>query len=137
MTIDDLVPEAALVPPPGQPDRAAFQRWLMVIVGSIYPTFLYGDFPERWVDAKNDQAMLLQRTDEQRKMLWRYIEEQTRAGPWFLGQRFSALDLCVWVMRHWRPRRAWFAENCPTLDAAADSANTLPALSPVRDRNFA
>lgn len=136
ITLDDLVPEAGLVPPPGDPARADFLRWLQVIMGSIYPTFLYGDFPERWVDSEADRALLVERTNRQRENLWRYIESQVAPAPWFLGERFSALDLCIWVMRRWQPRQKWFAANCPKLNAAADVADALPALTEVGARNF-
>jgi GST-like protein len=136
MMLDDLAPEAGLVPAPGEAERAPFLRWLMLIMGSIYPTLLYGDFPDRWVPGEAAQAALVARTDRHRETLWQYLEAQTEPDPWVLGQRFSALDLCVWVMRRWRPRREWFRSNCPGLDAAADAADALAALAPVRERNF-
>ena len=37
-----------------------------------------------------------------------------------------AIDLFLAVMTHWRPRRAWFAQQAPKLHAAALAAETLP-----------
>lgn len=136
ITIDDMAPEAGLVPPPGEPARAEFLRWLQVIMSSIYPTFLYGDFPERWVDDAAARTQLVERTNRQRENLWRYIESQIAPAPWFLGERFSALDLCIWVMRTWQPRQKWFAANCPGLTAAADAVDAMPALAEVHKNNF-
>ncbi|MBZ4236614.1 hypothetical protein LAM40_24290, partial [Mycobacterium tuberculosis] len=34
--------------PAGDPARARFLRLLVWIVANIYPTFTYGDYPERW-----------------------------------------------------------------------------------------
>ncbi|WP_202864448.1 glutathione S-transferase [Klebsiella pneumoniae] len=41
-------PGAGLAPAPGDPARARFLRLLVWIVANIYPTFTYGDYPERW-----------------------------------------------------------------------------------------
>ncbi len=57
-------------------------------------------------------------------------------GRWFLGERFSALDVYVGIMTHWRPGRAWFAEHCPRLHAIAEAVDRLPALAPVWAANF-
>jgi GST-like protein len=47
--IADRAPAAALVPPPGDPTRDAFLRWLVFIVANVYPMYTVGDFPERFV----------------------------------------------------------------------------------------
>jgi len=53
-----------------------------------------------------------------------------------LGRRFSALDLYVTVMTHWRPGRAWFEAHCPALTAVADQAALEPTVAGVLRRNF-
>jgi GST-like protein len=62
--------------------------------------------------------------------------EQAAIGPWFLGARFSALDIYIAIMTRWRPRRAWFAENCGKLHAIATRADAEPRLNAVWRRNF-
>jgi GST-like protein len=62
--------------------------------------------------------------------------EQGAIGPWFLGESFSALDIYVAVMTRWRPRRAWFSENCVRLHAIAAKADVEPRLGAVLLRNF-
>jgi len=57
-------------------------------------------------------------------------------GPWFLGERRSALDLYVSVMTRWQPRRAWFAEETPRLAAIAAAIDRDPKLAPVWAANF-
>jgi GST-like protein len=64
------------------------------------------------------------------------FEAEIGSGPWVLGECFSALDVYVGVMSHWRPRREWFAAHCPKLDAVAANVVALPALAPVWKRNF-
>lgn len=62
--------------------------------------------------------------------------EATARTPWFLGERFSALDIYVAVMTRWRPRRQWFAENAPQLHSIATRADAVPQLQSVWSRNF-
>ena len=136
LLVNDLAPQAGLVPPPGAPERARFLRWLVFLVAAIYPTFTYGDDPKKWLPDPADAATLRSATDRHRQKLWRQIEAEITPDPWFLGTRFSALDLYVGAMVHWRPRQAWFAEECPKLAAIAVETERLPALTPLFRQHF-
>jgi GST-like protein len=66
---------------------------------------------------------------------WGMVE--TEAGtPWFLGDRFSALDIFVATMTRWRPGRTWFAADAPQLHAIAVAAEAVPRIAEVWRRNF-
>jgi GST-like protein len=127
-------PEAELEPRPGTPERARYLRRLVWLVANVYPTFTYGDYPERWVPAAADE--LKTSTDQYRETLWRSLEAEIGSGPWVLGDRFSALDIYVGAMSHWRPRQTWFEANCPKLAGIAKRADGVPKLRPVWERNF-
>jgi GST-like protein len=73
--------------------------------------------------------------DTYQKALWRMVEPAAQS-PWFLGERFSALDIYLCAMTRWRPNRPWFEENAPKLVAAADRCNELPRLTAVWLRNY-
>ena len=62
--------------------------------------------------------------------------EAEAGAPWFLGDRFSALDLYIAVMTRWRPRRAWFAAHAPKLHGIALAAERVPEIAGVWRRNF-
>jgi GST-like protein len=68
-------------------------------------------------------------------VLWKQLEGEV-AGPWFLGERFSALDLYVGIMTRWRPGREWFAESCPRLHALAEAVDRKRELAAVWAANF-
>ncbi|MGA7540222.1 MAG: glutathione S-transferase family protein [Steroidobacteraceae bacterium] len=134
LLLSERHPQAGLAPPPGTPLRPTFLRRLIWIAANVYPTFTYGDYPERWVGA--DAKSLKTATDTYRERLWREFDSQVSEGSWTLGTDFSALDVYVAVMTHWRPGRVWFAEQCPRLRAIATRADDHPLLSGVLLRNF-
>lgn len=131
IVIDELVPAAKLLPPPGDPLRAQALRWLTFLVTAIYPTFTYGDEFAKWNVGKELRIS----TNEHREKLWRHLDG-VASGPWFLGERFSVIDLYICVMSYWRPRRAWFATHAPKLHAIALAVADIPELAPILDANF-
>jgi len=132
----DRVPAAGLAPPPDDAARDAFLRWLVFIVANVYPMYTVGDDPSRWVSTEAAQKELRASTDAYREKSWRIVEANIAPRPWLLGTRFSALDVYVKVMTHWRPRRDWFKANCPKLMSVALAADKEPRLAAVWQRNF-
>jgi GST-like protein len=131
----DVAGSDALVPAPGDMLRPRFLRWLVFLVANIYPTFTYADDPAPFVTSEAAQAAFRESVDRYAERLWGIMEEEA-AGAWFLGERFSALDIYIAVMTRWRPRRAWFAEHRARLHAIAQHADAQPKLAAVWQRNF-
>jgi GST-like protein len=135
LRLADLAADTTLVPGTGDPQRAAFLRWLIFCVSAIYPTYTYADEPGRFVPDAGARDGFEQRVRDHAKQLYGVLEENARL-PWYLGERFSALDIYVCTMTRWRPRRPWFAEHAPKLTAIAIATDAVPALRPVWARNF-
>jgi GST-like protein len=133
--IDDIAPKAGLIPPKGDPLRASFYRWATFLIAAVYPTYTYGDDPKKWVADEAASKLLRESTDKHRQALWKQLEGEAR-GPWFLGERFSALDLYIAAMTRWRPGVLWFAKNTPKVVEIAKRAAALPAVAPVLAKNF-
>src|SRR5580692_7701286 len=125
----DVAQSAALVPAPGEAERPKFLRWLVFLVTNIYPTFTYIDDPTRFAPAAAADEFAAN-VARYRESLWAMVEDEA-GEEWFLGRRFSALDIYLAVMTRWRPRRAWFAEHCPKLHAIALRAEARPELAQV------
>jgi GST-like protein len=133
--VDDNAPKAGLIPPKGDPLRPAFYRWAAFIIAAVYPTYTYGDDPKKWVADEAGSRLLRESTDRHRQALWKQLEAEAK-GPWFLGERFSALDLYIAAMTRWRPGAPWFAKNTPKVVEIAKRAAALPAVAPVMAKNF-
>lgn len=132
----DQAPASGLVPAPGDAQRAVFLNRLVWFVANIYPTFTFADHPERFLPAEDGAAQLRAAMEARRQMLWRQLEAETIGTPWLLGERLTALDIYVSVMTRWRPKRAWFKDNCPALHVVATRVDDIAALAPIWQENF-
>lgn len=128
-------PERNLAPPRGSTDRAAFLRWLTYWVASPYAVFTYLDRSAEYVPdpaaRAGFEAALRSRLGELIGVL-----NQQAAGPWFLGERFSALDIYTAVFSEWTPGPDWYAVNAPALASIARRVWDIEALKTVHARNF-
>ena len=134
--IQDQVPNVSLIPPKGDPGRPAFYRWAVFLVAAVYPTYTYGDDAKKWVGGDASAgAALRESTNAHRQKLLMQLEAACKA-PHFLGERFSAIDLYLAAMRHWRPGRKWWATEVQKLNAAAEAAIARPEIARVVQRDF-
>jgi GST-like protein len=135
LRLADVTGSTELVPGPTEPQRAAFLRWLVFLVANIYPVFTYADIPTRFVSDETAAKNFRENVDAYQQRLWRIVDGEI-AGPWFFGNRFSALDIYLAVMTHWRPKREWFVRNCPRISACASAVDKLPKLAACWRRNY-
>ena len=135
LLLADLTGKDSLVPGPLAPERGKFLRWVVFIVANIYPTFTYADDPARFISVDAARDPFRAATDAYAQRLWRQVDSHA-GSPWFLGERFSALDIYVDIMTRWRPKRGWFESEAPHLFAIARRADQVAELRPVWARNF-
>jgi len=127
--------DESLVPASGSPERAAFLRWLIFIVANVYPTYTYADDPSRFVaaeDARKDYENTVRAWGER---MYSVLEDNA-GQPWFLGDRFSAIDIYLCLMTRWEPGRKWFEEHAPKLLTIAIAAEQVDELKETWTRNF-
>jgi GST-like protein len=130
----DLARSDALVPGPDAAERARFLGFLVFAVAQVYASFTYADNPARFVAEEAARPPFLAAIAAHREALHGVLEAEAGA-PWFLGARFSALDLYIATMTRWTPRRPWFAAHAPKLVAIAERVDAMPALAAWRARN--
>ena len=112
----DTYPAAGLAPSVlGSAERAQFYKWLAWLSGSVMPMMQHYFYGERMVAPGNAAGALEVKAQAEARLnaLFDQIEAQFagHGGPWFLGDRFSALDPYVFMFCRWsrgfaRPARA-------------------------------
>ena len=130
-------PEANLAPPPGDPRRGQFLRWLNFIPAAIYPMYWVRDVPSRLVgDDEAAQGRIRARTAERIAHCWGVMEGQVDPGRFILGDTLTVLDLYVAVASRWTPSRTRFHQIAPRLGQVARRVAALPALADFWSRRF-
>lgn len=135
LLLAEMTGSDSLVPSPGSDERAKFLRWLIFIVASVYPTYTYGDDPARFVQAKEAQDGYERAVRAWGEKMYTVLENNA-SQPWFLGDRFSAIDIYICVMSKWEPGQQWFEEHAPRLSAIATAAEQVDTLKETWERNF-
>ncbi|AMO22997.1 glutathione S-transferase family protein [Ramlibacter solisilvae] len=101
----DTHPQAGLAPAPGSTERAHFYKWLMWLTNTLQTALIAYFYPQRWVDKGNEAGAAQVKRHAERKvagLLEQLDAELARhAGPWFAGERFSALDPYVFTLCRW------------------------------------
>ncbi|NIA71890.1 glutathione S-transferase family protein [Pelagibius litoralis] len=99
----DCFPEAGLAPPPGSPERAAFDRWLVFMAVNIYTADLRLYYAERYstdpVEIPGIKAAATRDLDRQ----FAIVSAALGSGPFLQGARYSAADLYLLMVSDWYP----------------------------------
>ena len=110
----DSQPAAALAPPLGSAERAAFYKWLFWLSGSVQAMMPHYFYSDRMVAPGNAAGTLEVKAQAEAKLAGYFDQIDTQlashGGPWLLGNQYSALDpytftLCRWSRGMQRPAR--------------------------------
>jgi GST-like protein len=141
LTLADRHPEAGLLPPPGDPDRARVLRWLMVAAAEGYPHVTRYDYPERFSAHPAHAPAIRDRAQAMYRDLWRLVEAEAGltgdpAAPYLLGARFSVADPYLAVLPRWLKGLDWLRETCPRLALLSATVSARPAIAPIWRRHW-
>lgn len=127
--LSDTHPEAGLVPPVGTAERAHFYKWLMWLTNTLQATLITYFYSERSVVPGNAAGAAEVKAQAEVKigtMLDQLDAELARhGGPWFTGEKYSALDAYVLTLCRW------------TRNFSSPAARTRPHLGPYLQRMLA
>jgi glutathione S-transferase len=138
LTVADHFPNARLLPPQASPERGTAYRWLAFMADEIYPMVEISDYPERFAPQGEQAEALRQKARERIRDRLSIVERQV-AGPWFLRNGFSILDIYAAMFSRWRGSigRDWPVDrNIPNLLALAAAVSERELIAPVWQRHF-
>jgi glutathione S-transferase len=109
----DIHPHAQLVPALGTPPRAHFYKWLMWLANTLHATVVPFFYPQRWADDPGAVAQVKSHAEARAGQLLDLLDAELarHAGPWLLGDAYSAADpyalmLGCWTRHFKRPAKA-------------------------------
>lgn len=122
----DTRPQAGLAPAVGTLERAIFYKWLMWLSNTLQAEMPLYFYSERWADGPDGTAQVKRHAEAHIAGMIDQLEGELarHGGPWFLGERFSALDPYVLMLCRWTR-------------GMARPARTLPQLGPYLQRMLA
>ena len=106
MFLCDRHPEAKLAPAVDDPDRGLYLQTLVYFSNSVQNAFQLDYYPDRFADTQNDEASAQRRGIRRLCETWKVIDNQIGTNRWVLGERFSSVDIYLFMLTTWlRPSR--------------------------------
>lgn len=126
----DQNPEAGLAPKVGTPERAKFYQWLTFLTNSLQEELMVWQYPERV--AGDDAAALevIKNGAEARASTFLDVIENhlKQNGPFFLGDRLSAVDFYFVTLSRWARPMANPPRSRPNIAKLLDKVTALPSV---------
>jgi len=102
----DRHPEAGLAPTADDPARGLYLQTLVYFTSSVQNAFQLDYYPDRFADTPEDEPSAQRRGARRLRETWGVIDDQIGDNPWVLGERFSAVDIYLFMLTTWlRPAR--------------------------------
>lgn len=136
MYIADRHPGAGLAPAIEDPARPRYTQWMIHFTNSIQPLYLLYYYPERHTTEPAHAPEIRAKAAEQIGEAWDRIERVLAAGgPYMLGDRFSAADLPVLMLSHWRDAQPDMLARRGKLRWLVELVAARPAVKRVLEQN--
>lgn len=97
----DRHPEAALAPPPDDPQRGQFLQTLVYFSSAVQTAFQLTYYPDRFADTPADEPSAVRRGNRRLKETLSIIDDQIGDNTWLLGDKFSAADIYLLMLTTW------------------------------------
>ena len=121
-------PAAGLAPPPGDPDRPHFLRWMVHLTNTPQAEYQPWFYPHKFAEGDAAQADVKRVAQRRMEANFARIAEQLGQGPYLLGQRFSAADLFLFMLIRWGRAMPRPPRDIPELHALAQRILARPAV---------
>jgi glutathione S-transferase len=125
----DAYPEAGLAPPPGDPDRPTYYRWMAQITNTLQTEFRAWFYPHEFTTDPAGVPAVQTAVGARITAAFERIDALLGDGPWLLGERLSAADLYLLMMTRWGRTLPKPARLLPNIGAHAARLLARPAVA--------
>ncbi len=132
--VAERFPEARLAPPPGDPLRGHYLRWMAWLGNTLHRAWQPVDSPRSITDDPAAHESIRRHGYEQLERIGRYLEGELTRSQWCLGDAYSVADIYLYMLVGWQS----FVEGGYVLGAAAVAAHSArvgarPAIKRARE----
>ena len=136
MHLADSHPQAGLAPPCGSVERAQINRWLSFFAMNVYGPEYLRMRPAFYTTDPSGADGIAEAATAYLTRHYGIFESALGTGPYYLGDRFSILDIYVWmIVQYWGNydgmRRDW-----PKTLRLVETVIERPRIKPVHDAQF-
>ena len=97
----DRHPEAQLAPAADDAERGRYLQTLVYFSNSVQNAFQLSYYPDRFADTSDDELSAQRRGNRRLRETWKVINDQIGDNRWVLGERFSAVDIYLFMLTTW------------------------------------
>lgn len=101
MHLAERAPEVGLVPGPDAPERARFLQWLVFMTNTVQPDILMYYYSARYTTDPEGGGGIKEAAAQRLEEWFAIIENALGAGPYFLGERYTLLDIYLTMLARW------------------------------------
>ena len=129
----DRHPEVNLAPKLDEPARGLYLQTLVYFSNSVQNAFQLNYYPDRFADTPADEPSAQRRGIRRLRETWKVIDDQIGDNQWVLGERFSAVDIYLFMLTTWlRPSRDHpSTDEFPNVKRIADAVMSRPSVQLV------
>lgn len=127
--LGELHPQADIAPPPDDPRRGPFLRWMSFVSSAIYSFYWQKDDWFRLVADPAAHPAYDAAIQDRISECWAVMEAALTPGRYLLGDDLTALDLYVTVVSRFRPRRQRFYAAAPRMGEVVRRIDADPRLA--------
>ena len=136
MYLADRHPQSGLAPAVDDPARGLYTQWMFHLTNSLQPLYLLFYYPERHTTEPEHAAEIKAAAMARIGEAWDRVEKAlASAGPYMIGDRFSAADLPVVMLSAWRQAQPEMLEKRPNLRRLVELVLARPAIKRVAEQN--
>ena len=97
----DRHPGAALAPAPDHPDRGLFLQWMVYLSNTLQIAYQLTYHWARYCDDGTARESVQRRSCSRLREVWGHVDRAIGDRPWFVGDRFSAVDIHLHMLTTW------------------------------------
>ena len=132
--VAERFPGAGLAPPPGDPRRGAYLRWLAWLGNTLHDAYHPLNVPHVLTDYEAGQEGVRRKGRVKLDAIGAYLERELIGATWCLGDRYSVADIYLYMLVGWQSYvDGGYVLGCPAVQSHYARVGARPAVARARE----